>query len=50
MPRDPTTTTAGHSAARSKPPGKLAVDVGFWGGLVPGNAGDSKASRAGVVG
>lgn len=35
----PTTTTAGLKAKRAAAEGKLAVDVGFWGGAVPENTG-----------
>jgi allantoinase len=48
----PATTTA--AAFRTKleaAAGKLRVDVGFWGGAVPGNAGDLEPlHRAGVLG
>lgn len=40
----PTTTVAGLEAKRSAAEGRLAVDVGFWGGAVPEN------SRPGAVG
>jgi allantoinase len=36
----PTTTLAGLKAKREASRGELAVDVGFWGGAVPGNLGD----------
>ncbi|MEC3892344.1 allantoinase AllB [Nocardiopsis alba] len=35
----PTTTTEGLKAKRAAAEGKLAVDVGFWGGAVPENTG-----------
>ncbi|MEE2035629.1 allantoinase AllB [Nocardiopsis sp. CT-R113] len=35
----PTTTVAGLDAKRAAAEGKLAVDVGFWGGAVPENSG-----------
>src|SRR4029079_18331310 len=34
----PTTTRAGLAAKREAARGQCAVDVGFWGGVVPGNA------------
>ncbi len=36
----PTTTVAGLRAKLAAAAGQLAVDVGFWGGVVPGNAGE----------
>ncbi len=36
----PTTTVAGLAAKRAAATGELAVDVGFWGGAVPGNVPD----------
>ncbi|MAS54915.1 MAG: allantoinase AllB [Pimelobacter sp.] len=36
----PTTTVAGLETKRAAAAGQLAVDVGFWGGAVPGNVGD----------
>src|SRR4051812_17389005 len=36
----PATTPAGLSAKRAAAAGQCAVDVGFWGGIVPGNAGE----------
>lgn len=36
----PTTTLAGLEAKQDAAAGELAVDVGFWGGAVPGNVGD----------
>ena len=43
-----TTTSQGSSEARGA---KGHVDVGFWGGVVPGNAGDLEPlARAGVLG
>jgi allantoinase len=41
----PTTTREGLAAKRSAARGHVAVDVGFWGGVVPGNA----AELAGLV-
>ena len=35
----PTTTRDGLAAKRAAATGRCAVDVGFWGGVVPGNAG-----------
>jgi allantoinase len=46
-----TTTLAGFEAKFAAAQGKLTVDVGFWGGVVPGNTGElEKLWRAGVVG
>jgi len=46
-----TTTLAGLNAKLEAARGKLHVDVGFWGGVVPGNTSDlSKLWNAGVVG
>ncbi|HEU0015509.1 MAG TPA: allantoinase AllB [Longimicrobium sp.] len=46
-----TTTVAALEAKRQAARGKLAVDVGFWGGVVPGNAGELRALwDAGVLG
>jgi len=36
----PTTTRAAFAAKRDAARGQCAVDVGFWGGVVPGNAGE----------
>jgi allantoinase len=36
----PTTTRDGLAAKRAAAAGHVAVDVGFWGGVVPGNAGE----------
>ena len=36
----PTTTRAGLAAKREAARGQCAVDVGFWGGVVPGNTGE----------
>ncbi len=36
----PTTTLEGLAAKRAAAQGQLAVDVGFWGGAVPGNVAD----------
>ena len=36
----PTTTREGLAAKRAAAAGHCAVDVGFWGGVVPGNAGE----------
>ncbi|MEJ7603217.1 MAG: allantoinase AllB [Kofleriaceae bacterium] len=41
----PTTTRAGLAAKRAAAAGQCAVDVGFWGGVVPGN----EAELAGLV-
>ena len=50
-----TTTAAALAAKRSAAAGECRVDVGFWGGLVPGNTGPSGADvedliAAGVLG
>jgi len=36
----PTTTREGFAAKRAAAAGQCSVDVGFWGGVVPGNAGE----------
>ncbi|WP_327065845.1 allantoinase AllB [Kitasatospora sp. NBC_01250] len=47
----PTTTVAGLAAKRGIAEGQAWVDLGFWGGAVPGNTGDLEAlHRAGVFG
>ena len=47
----PTTTLTALEAKRSALDGRCAVDVGLWGGVVPGNATDLTAlARAGVLG
>jgi allantoinase len=47
----PTTTVAGLEAKREAIRGRAAVDVGFWGGVVPGNVADLEPlARAGVLG
>src|SRR5258705_9810435 len=47
----PTTTVAGLAEKFAAARDKCSVDVGFWGGVVPGNAGELAAlSAAGVVG
>ncbi|SDF41215.1 allantoinase [Blastococcus fimeti] len=47
----PTTTVAGLRAKQAAAAGQLAVDVGFWGGAVPGNEGDLEPLwEAGVLG
>ena len=47
----PTTTVAGLEAKRRAAAGRCHVDVGFWGGVVPGNAADIEPlARAGVLG
>jgi allantoinase len=47
----PTTTLAGLAEKFAAARGKCSVDVGFWGGVVPGNVGELAAlSAAGVVG
>jgi allantoinase len=47
----PTTTVAGLREKLAAANGKCSVDVGFWGGVVPGNTGELAAlSAAGVVG
>ena len=46
-----TTTTRALEAKRSAAEGKLFVDVGFWGGVVPGNSADlASLAAAGVFG
>jgi len=46
-----TTTSAALTAKLAATNGKLAVDVGFWGGVVPGNTNEiAKLWDAGVVG
>ena len=46
-----TTTIEGFNEKLAAAQGKLSVDVGFWGGVVPGNTGElEKLWRAGVVG
>ena len=42
----PTTTVAGLEAKRRAAGSRCHVDVGFWGGVVPGNARDIGRSRA----
>src|SRR3954452_13877175 len=47
----PTTTLAGLDAKRKAADGQTFVDVGLWGGAIPGNAGDLEPlHRAGVFG
>ena len=47
----PTTTVEGFAAKRQAAAGQCHVDVGFWGGVVPGNASELAAlGRAGVLG
>ena len=47
----PTTDLAGLAAKRDAAVGQLSVDVGFWGGAVPGNVGALRPlHEAGVVG
>jgi allantoinase len=47
----PTTTVAGLRAKQAAARGQLAVDVGFWGGAVPGNLADLEPLHdAGVLG
>jgi allantoinase len=47
----PTTDVAGLEAKRAAGAGRCHVDVGFWGGVVPGNSTDLEAlARAGVFG
>jgi allantoinase len=47
----PTTTVDGLDAKRRAAGGRCHVDVGFWGGVVPGNAADLEPlARAGVLG
>ncbi|HSP62349.1 MAG TPA: allantoinase AllB [Pyrinomonadaceae bacterium] len=46
-----TTTLAGWEAKLAAASGKCSVDVGFWGGVVPGNTGElAKLWDAGIVG
>src|SRR5215831_4719823 len=46
-----TTTLAGFEAKVAAAKGQLTVDVGFWGGVVPGNTDElAKLWKAGVVG
>ena len=46
-----TTTVAALEVKRRAAAGRCQVDVGFWGGVVPGNAGDIEPlARAGVLG
>src|SRR5258708_18970172 len=46
-----TTSLDGYAAKVAAAAGKCWVDVGFWGGVVPGNAGDLRAlHRAGAFG
>ncbi|HUQ86664.1 MAG TPA: allantoinase AllB [Vicinamibacterales bacterium] len=46
-----TTNVAALEAKRRSAAGRCHVDVGFWGGVVPGNAGDIEPlARAGVLG
>lgn len=46
-----TTTVAGLRAKRAALKGRCHVDVGFWGGIVPGNTGElAPLARAGVLG
>jgi allantoinase len=47
----PTTTVAGFAAKQTAATGRCHVDVGFWGGLVPGNQRDlAPLAEAGVLG
>ena len=47
----PTTTVNGLEQKRAAARGRCYVDVGFWGGVVPGNAEDlAPLARAGVLG
>jgi allantoinase len=47
----PTTTVNGLEQKRAAARGQCYVDVGFWGGVVPGNANDlGPLARAGVLG
>ena len=47
----PTTTVAGLEEKLAAARGQCAVDVGFWGGVVPGNTGElAGLAAAGVVG
>jgi allantoinase len=46
-----TTTRASFDAKRAASEGRRYVDVGFWAGVIPGNAGDlAGLARAGVLG
>jgi allantoinase len=46
-----TTTRAALETKRAACAGQLAVDVGFWGGVIPGNAGELPGlARAGALG
>src|SRR5215510_4947329 len=46
----PTTTAAGLETKRNAARGRAHVDVGFWGGVVPGNSGELDAlCDAGVL-
>jgi len=42
----PTTTVSGLREKLEAAAGRISVDVGFWGGVVPGNEGDLAALRA----
>jgi len=47
----PTTTVAALAVKRARATGRVFVDVGFWGGIVPGNEGDLRPLAAeGVFG
>lgn len=47
----PTTSVASLEAKRAAAAGRCHIDVGFWGGIVPGNLGDLEAlAEAGVLG
>jgi allantoinase len=47
----PTTTLAGFHAKLAAAEGQCRVDVGFWGGVVPGNTGELESlTEAGVLG
>lgn len=47
----PTTTLSGLEAKRAAASGRISVDVGFWGGIVPGSEGEVGAlTEAGVCG
>ena len=47
----PTTTVNGLEQKRAAARGRCYVDVGFWGGVVPGNVGDlAPLARAGALG
>src|SRR5687768_12064799 len=46
-----TTTGAALEAKRAAAAGQLAVDVGFWGGVIPGNSGElAGLAAAGALG